>query len=531
MTRLTAFGSGWLALAALLSASPVHAQGADADLVKRGEYLVTAGDCAACHTKPGGKFLAGNYTLNTPIGAIKTPNLTPDEETGLGKWTYETFERAFRHGIGDEGEYLYPAFPFGWYTKVSDEDTKAIFAFLKSVPAVKEKREESNIPFPFNIRTALITWRTAFFTEGRFKPDPNASEEVNRGGYLVEGLGHCGMCHNERKLVGNTSLAGRFGGGVIDGWYAPNITPDGHQGIGAWSDEEVVTYLKTGTAPGNRPGVAAGPMRQTIEESLSKMTDSDLKAMVAYLRTIPAKQTYKEKDLQAFNQPGAPGADTYLTYCSSCHRPDGKGAEGAIPALAGNTSVQSAGPETVINVIVGGLAAQNGYAPMPAIGQEMTDQQIKDVTDYIRNSWGNTAPVVSETGVVATARDKIKTMLAGNAPCSTTDDETLKKSVAEATGGDVLKGLKPTDFVPVLSRVAPQVKAAAPQAGDAAVVNGLLAAFCQANRGQEETAPLGWSATIGSFGNVAYSQVKNPEKQADAGSDQPPASVTTPPKP
>ena len=348
MTRLTALGSGWLALALLFPAAPAGAQEAEADLIKRGEYLVTAGDCVACHTKPGGKFLAGNYTLDTPIGAIKTPNLTPDDETGIGKWSYETFEKAFRQGIGDEGEYLYPAFPFGWYTKVSDEDTRAIFAYLKSLPAVKEKREESNIPFPFNIRTALITWRTAFFTEGRFQPDPKASAEVNRGGYLVEGLGHCGMCHNERKLVGNTSLAGKFGGGVIDGWYAPNITPDGHQGIGAWSDDEVVTYLKTGTAPGNRPGVAAGPMRQTIEESLSKMTEADLKAMVAYLRTIPAKQTYKEKDLQAFNQPGAPGADTYLTYCSSCHKPDGKGIEGAVPALASNTSVQSAGPETVI---------------------------------------------------------------------------------------------------------------------------------------------------------------------------------------
>jgi mono/diheme cytochrome c family protein len=248
MTRLTVLGSGGLALATLLSVGTARAQEVDTDLIKRGEYLATAGDCTACHTKTGGKFMAGNYRLDTPIGAIMTPNLTPDDETGIGKWNYETFEKAFRHGIGDEGEYLYPAFPFGWFTKVSDEDTRAIFAYLKSLPAVREMREENEIPFPFNVRTALITWRTAFFTAERFKPDPNASAEVNRGGYLVEGLGHCGMCHNERKLVGNSSLSGRFGGGVIDGWYAPNITPDGHQGIGAWSDAEVVTYLKTGTA-------------------------------------------------------------------------------------------------------------------------------------------------------------------------------------------------------------------------------------------------------------------------------------------
>ncbi len=150
-----------------------------------------------------------------------------------------------------------------------------------------------------------------------------------------------------------------------------------------------MTYLKTGTAPGNRPGVAAGPMRQTIMESLSKVKEEDLKAMVAYLRTVPAKQTYKPKDLAAFDTADAPGASTYLTYCSSCHQPDGKGIEGAVPALAGNTSVQSEGPETVLRVIYGGLAAQSGLAPMVAIGQQMTDVEVRNVTDYIRNSWGN----------------------------------------------------------------------------------------------------------------------------------------------
>ncbi|GJE28572.1 cytochrome c [Methylobacterium organophilum] len=519
-------------LASLLAvAQSASAQDADKDLIERGKYLATVGDCTACHTKPGGQPFAGNYGLNTPIGLIKTPNLTPDDETGLGKWTYETFEKAFRHGIGDEGEYLYPAFPFGWYTKVSDEDTRAIFAYLKSLPPVKEKREASDIPFPFNVRTALITWRTAFFSAERFKPDPNASAEVNRGGYLVEGLGHCGMCHNERKLVGNTSIAGRLGGGVIDGWYAPNITPDGHQGIGAWSDAEVVAYLKTGTAPGNRPGVAAGPMRQTIEESLSKLSDADLKAMVAYLRTVPAKQTYKEKDLQAFNGPGAPGAETYLTYCSSCHRPDGKGVEGAIPALAGNTSVQSAGPETVLRVVLGGLSAQSGYAPMPAIGQEMSDQQIKDVTDYIRNSWGNKAPPVSETGIVADLRGRTQTMMAGNAACSTVENEKLKAALGEAGLPDALKDLKPNDFVPTLSALVPKLKSAGTGAADDALVNGLTSAFCTANRDAGDTAPLGWSATIGSFANIAYSQVKHPEKQASAEPGKPPASGDSPSKP
>ena len=513
MHRLVAMGLG-PGLFLCSAVSPAGAEEARADLVKRGEYLATAGDCVACHTAPGGKPFAGNYVLDTPIGKIRTPNLTPDKETGLGNWSADDFYRAFHDGITKDGSYLYPAFPFAWYTKVTRADSDAIFAYLQSLEPIREVRKPSEIPFPFNIRTALITWRTAFFTAGEFKPDPEASAEVNRGGYLVEGLGHCGMCHNANKIVGNSGLAGKLGGGVIDGWYAPNITPDDHTGIGAWTDDQVVTYLKTGTAPGDRPGVAAGPMRQTIEESLSKMTDADLKAMVAYLRTQKAKESYKTKDLQAFNVAGAPGAGTYLSYCSSCHKPDGKGVEGAIPALAGNTSVQAQGPETVIRVILGGLAAQNGYAPMPAIGVGMTDTEVADVTDYIRNAWGNSAPVITERGVVATAREKTQTMLAGSAPCAEIAQPEVTKALDEAGANEALKGLTPADFISRLDALLPRIKAAAPGAKDDDIVNGVTTAFCKVGRDDPAYQPLGWHAVIGSFSSIAYSQIKNPEKQA-----------------
>lgn len=526
MARRTALAFGLLIGAGLLVPPATKAQGGDQDLIKRGEYLATAGDCTACHTAAGGKFLAGNYKLDTPIGAIMTPNLTPDKETGMGKWSYEQFEQAFRHGIGDEGEYLYPAFPFAWFTKVSDEDVKALWAYLQSIPAVTEKRKDNEIPFPFNVRTALITWRTAFFSAERFKPDPNASEQINRGGYLVEGLAHCAMCHNERKLVGNTSLAGKFGGGVIDGWYAPNITPDGHQGIGAWSDEDVFKYLKTGTAPGDKPGVAAGPMRQTIEESLSKMTDADLKAIVAYLRTVAARKTYKEKDLEAYNAPGAPGAGTYLTYCSSCHQPDGKGIPGAVPALAGNTSVQSEGPETVLRVIYGGLPAQNGYAPMIAIGQEMTEQQVKEVTDYIRNAWGNSAPVMNRGSAVSEAKAKTKTMQSGTAECTESYLDDVRESFEKAGVSGQLQGLKQGDFATTLAKLIPQVKAAANGVSDDSIVNGLTTAFCKVGKDDPQYGKPGWPTVLGNFANIAYSQAKHPEKQANSGSMAPPASST-----
>ena len=513
MKPMLALGS--LVLAGLWTAA-ASAQQTDADLVKRGEYLVTAGDCVACHTAPGGKPFAGNYVLNTPIGKIRTPNLTPDKETGLGNWTDDEFARALHEGITKDGSYLYPAFPFAWYTKVTREDVKAIFAYLRSLEPVNEARKPCEIPFPFNIRTALITWRSAFFTPGEFKPAPDASAEVNRGAYLVEGLGHCGMCHNENKIVGNSGLAGKLGGGVIDGWYAPNITPDGHQGIGGWSDAQVVTYLKTGAAPGNQPGVAVGPMRQTIEESLSKMTDADLKAMVAYLRTQKAKETYKVKDLQAFDQAGAPGAGTYLSYCSSCHKPDGQGVPGAIPALAGNTSVQSEGSETVIRVILGGLGAQSGYAPMPAVGAGMSDAQVADVTDYIRNSWGNKAPVIADRGAVSDARKRTETMLSGTAPCAEIAQPEIAKAIDSAGTAEALKDIEPQDFIPRVDALLPKIRAAAANGKDDDIVNGLITAFCKAGRDNPLYQKAGWPSVIGSFGSVVYSQLKNPEKQAGA---------------
>ncbi|GJE46484.1 c-type cytochrome [Methylobacterium soli] len=521
MRRFNALAATSGLISLLGIAVPPAARAADQDLIKRGEYLVTAGDCVACHTGPSGKKFAGNYVLDTPIGKIRTPNLTPDKETGLGNWTEEDFYKAFHDGISKDGSYLYPAFPFGWYTKVTKDDVKAIWAYLQSLEPVNEPRKANEIPFPFNIRTALITWRTAFFTAGEFQPDPNASAEVNRGGYLVEGLGHCGMCHNERKLVGNSGLAGKLGGGVIDGWYAPNITPNDHQGIGAWSDEQVVTYLKTGTAPGNMPGVAAGPMRQTIEESLSKMTEADLKAMVAYLRTQKARETYKVKDLEAFNQPNAPGAATYLSYCSSCHKPDGKGVEGAIPALAGNTSVQSAGPETVINVILGGLAAQSGYAPMLAIGQGMTDQEVADVTDYVRNSWGNKAPVITDRGIVSKSRDKIRTMLAGNAPCAEIAQPEIAKALQDAGAADALRNIKQDEFIPRLDSLLPKIKAAVPGAKGDDIVNGLTTAFCKVAKDNDFYRNAPWHTVIGSFSNVTYSQLHNPERRAEAPAQPP----------
>ena len=218
---------------AWLMVTTVGTQAADDALIKKGEYLMRAGDCIACHTAPGGTPFAGGLYMPTPFGSISTPNITPDKDTGIGTWSDDQFYHAVHDGIGHKGEYLYPVFPFPWYTKVTRDDVMAIKAYLFSLKPEHAPRKPLQLAFPFSIRTALLTWRTAFFKAETFKPDPSASAQVNRGAYLVEGLGHCGECHNHNNVLGASDWSGKLEGGEIDGWYAPNITSNGKEGVGA----------------------------------------------------------------------------------------------------------------------------------------------------------------------------------------------------------------------------------------------------------------------------------------------------------
>ena len=204
--------------------------------------------------------MRGGLGMSTPFGTIFTPNITPDKATGIGNWTDDQFYRAVHQGIGHGGEYLYPVFPFPWFTKVTHDDVLAIKAYLFSLTPVNAPRKPLKFMFPFNIREALLTWRTAFFKPATFVPDKSKSDEVNRGAYLVEGLGHCGECHNHNNLLGASDWSGKLKGGQIDGWYAPNITSDGKEGVGQWSTDQIVAFLHDGAAP--HGGIVLGPMKQ-----------------------------------------------------------------------------------------------------------------------------------------------------------------------------------------------------------------------------------------------------------------------------
>ncbi len=530
---LVGLGLTGLGLTGLGLTGAARAQGApdqNADLVKRGQYLVTAGDCVACHTAPGGKPFAGGLYMDTPVGKISTPNLTPDKETGLGNWTDGQFYNAFHNGIDDQGAYLYPAFPFPWYTKVTKDDAQAIHAYLKSLPAVHAPRKPLEMGFPFNIRTALFTWRTLFFSAETFEPSKTATPEVNRGAYLVEGLGHCGECHNKSKLTGASNWSGKLEGGQIEGWYAPNIM-DGRAGVGTWKKDDIVAFLKNGSRPDHLT-VALGPMQQVISESTSHLSDPDLNAIAAYLKsTAPtAAQTGAESSKGAAPQRVA--ADAYLSNCASCHQKDGKGVGGAIPQLAGNGAVTAAGPENVIRVVLGGLGAKGGMAPMPALGQTMTDKEVADAVNYVRSTWGNHASADVGPAAIADLRKNALTMLAMNRPDAcvpvkdAAKDPTLEKAVDDGAVTTKLDTMNRAAMLTTIDEVLPAIRQKAPDAKPDMVTNALTAAYCpiamKLPGGQK-------SESMGNFAVLVYGQAIKKDIKLDSGdSSAAPAPKPTP---
>ncbi|CAN5189045.1 hypothetical protein BH11PSE9_BH11PSE9_28760 [soil metagenome] len=497
------------------------AAGAHAELVAKGQYLTQAGDCMACHTAEttngkAGQPFAGGRMINTPFGAMSSPNITPDVKTGIGAWTDDQFYRAMHEGIGRHGEYLYPVMPFPWYSSVSRDDVLAIKAYLFTQPAVQAARVPNRLAFPFNIRTSLLAWREVFFEPKTFQPDPTQTDEVNRGAYLANGLAHCGECHNAQPVAGTSKWRRSLQGGVIDNWYAPNITSDARDGIGSWSNDQLATFLKTGVAPGK--GIAVGPMMETVH-SLSHLTDADLHAIAAYLKTTPPQPDAKaDQKLALFNGPDARGAQTYLNHCASCHGVNGQGVAGAIPALAGNGAVASKGPQNVIRVIVGGREATHQYGPMPAVGAGMSDQEVADAANYVRQSWRNAAPPTAMPGMVAQLRKETDTLMnaASGHGCPPVAQAAVAKAIADPRNG-VAKQLAEIDEATMwqaAAQLGTTVARAAPKASHAEVVNGLTAAYCAVVHDDAKLAPNAKALQLGQFSQLVYMAVSDSSSAA-----------------
>lgn len=461
-------------VAILLSATAAQAQAPD--LVARGDYLSRAGDCMACHTAPGGQPFAGGK-VETPFGVIYSPNITPDNETGIGKYTDADFYKVLHQGLSPEGGYLYPAMPFDSYTKVSKDDVQAIHAYLKTVKPVHQGTPANELSFPYSVRESLAAWRIINFHEGDFQPDAAKSAQINRGAYLVEGLGHCGACHTPRNLAQGSKASEALGGAEIagQGWFAPNITSDVRQGIGGWTEQEVVDYLKTGVAVNK--AIVAGPMAEVVHSSLSKLSDDDVHAMAAYLKSVKPQALFsaKQNDGSAANK--NVGAVAYLTNCGFCHQEDGRGLQGAIPPLAGNGVVNAGGPDGVIRAIQNGLPAMGPYAPMPALGYGLSPSDTAEIANYVRTSWGNVAPSNATPGMVSELDKTTDSMLSGRGGCAPVPPA-VAAAIERAGVAPMLAQVDAGNTLETLVAVVPKVKAADPAVPQADLINGLTSAYC-----------------------------------------------------
>lgn len=396
-----AIAAALLVSAASAVTTPALADDQDFTLIERGRYVATAADCVACHSVPGGKPYAGGAALQTPFGTLVAPNITPDRETGIGTWTEEDLRRTLREGIGRGGKRLYPAMPYPAYTRMTDDDIHALWVYLQTLEPVSNAVEANQLPFPFNIRLLMAGWNLLNFEPSSFKPDPQKSEEWNRGAYLVQALSHCGTCHTPKTMLGADNTDRTFQGANLQGWYAPAITADKRQGIGNWPVDQLTAYLKTGA---NHQSLASGPMAEEIQNSSSKMTDADLKAIATYLLDQKPPAGKEPAPLAADDARMRMGGAVYADTCMACHGGDGKGQTFLFPTLAGSGLVQADDPATLIRLVLDGSRAvatddrPTGPA-MPPLGWRLTDADVAAVVTYIRNSWSNAAPPVGAEDV------------------------------------------------------------------------------------------------------------------------------------
>ena len=383
------------------------------DRIERGRYLAVLGDCAGCHTAAGGAPFAGGVALQTPFGTLVAPNITSDPETGIGNMTNEEFLAVLHEGRGHDGKRLYPAMPYPAYTKMTDDDVLALRAYFATVAPVSNRVVSNQLPFPLNIRLAMAIWNGLNFTPGRYQPNPQKSAVWNRGAYIVEGPAHCGTCHTPKTLLGGDKNSAALTGATLQGWFAPDITNDQRKGIGGWSMDDLVQYLKTGT---NKWTLASGPMAEAVSHSTSRMNDEDILAIATYLKDSgEGGVSPKPEPVAASNNAMRAGAAIYKDSCAACHKDSGEGDANLFPRLAGSALVQSDDPTTLVRVVLHGTrAVSTAGAPtapaMPAFDWRLEDAQVAAVVTYIRNNWGNAAGPVPASAVASQRAVLAKTL-------------------------------------------------------------------------------------------------------------------------
>ena len=426
MLKRIAIGAGSLGMACLLvflalawrpaiaTVDPPDKTNFPPELIAKGEVLAGAGYCAACHTRQGGPPLAGGLALRTPFGTIYSPNITPEPETGIGRWSLEAFTRAMREGVSRDGSHLFPVFPYDHFTKVSDDDVKAIYAYIMTQPAVRAEAPDNTIPFPFNIRFLQEGWKILFFRSGRYQPDALKSAQWNRGAYLAEGLSHCGDCHTPRNMLGAEKGGDAYAGAIVDNWIAPALT-DANPSPVPWTEDELFSYLRSGVAPLH--GVTAGPMSPVVHAGLSAVPDSDVRAEAIYFadldhaasRTSAIDATVKE----ALTKSGLgstweydPDARLYASVCIGCHYNASPTPLAVRPELALNSALTLPEPANFIHVVLNGIGVSEGGLGlvMPSYAAALSDADIARLAAYLRRTRTDKPPWTDLEKKIAAAR-------------------------------------------------------------------------------------------------------------------------------
>jgi mono/diheme cytochrome c family protein len=408
---------GFLALAWRPAISPIDppAEGSfPAESIAKGEVLTGAGYCVVCHTRPGGQPLAGGYGLRTPYGTVYSTNITPEPETGIGQWSLEAFTRAMHEGVSRDGSHLFPAFPYDHFTKVSDDDVKALYAYLMTRPPVRAPALANTIPFPLNIRALQEGWKVLFFRSGRYRPDTSKSAEWNRGAYLAEGLSHCGGCHTPRNLLGAEKIRDAYAGAVIDDWIAPALT-DANPSPVPWMERELFSYLRSGVSPLH--GVSAGPMSPVVHTGLSAVPDADIRAQAVYFADVDhaaARMAVADAAVRkalatshlGSGQEYDPDARLYAAACIACHYNAGPSPLPARPELALNSALTLPEPTNFIRVVLDGISIRDGGPgmTMPSYASALTDSEIARVAAYLRRTRTDRPPWTDVEKQVATIR-------------------------------------------------------------------------------------------------------------------------------
>lgn len=401
----------FVTIAALLLAGaiPSTAQELSFSEVERGRYLTHAGDCEACHTdiENEGIPFAGGRGLSTPFGVIYTPNLTPDNETGLGRWTRDEFYRAMNEGVGRNGEHLYPAFPYPFFTKMPREDVDAIFAYLRTLEPVNSEKPENELPFPLNIRQAVWGWKLLFFDNESYAADATQSEAWNRGRYLVEGPGHCGACHTGKNMLGADVEDEHLRGGLLENWFAPNIRGGTNGGIAHWEEEDIVAFLGKGRARHTAPMQRMG---EVVALSTQHLATQDLRAIATYLKSLddPEPEPIDEPEPDRLNR----GEALYFDNCAACHDADRSGVAHFFAQLDVSNKLAADDPSTAIRVVLEGARAQPTNASptplsMPPFHWKLSDDHVADLLTYLRANASPPAPPVAAADVAA-MRDYLK---------------------------------------------------------------------------------------------------------------------------